>query len=109
MDELMKIRQESNHRFKIGNEIKRKNSERKIKAQALETRERAMEQFVETRKQLFTETGWSDEIKRRKRSADTLDWLREKIESDKRSTGRNKEKEGGKGKRKNEATFYFWN
>ena len=102
MDELMKIRQESNHRFKIGNEIKRKNSERKIKAQALETRERAMEQF-------FTETGWSDEIKRRKRSADTLDWLREKIESDKRSTGRNKEKEGGKGKRKNEATFYFWN
>lgn len=53
----MKIRQESNHRFKIGNEIKRKNSERKIKAQALETRERAMEQFGETRKQLFTETG----------------------------------------------------
>ncbi len=56
----------------------------KEKGQVLEMRERAMERFGETKKRLVGNHEGEEGTKKRRRSSDMLEWLKGKIESERR-------------------------
>ena len=82
LEELMEICEETEKRVEEENEVKKQSVERE-KAQALEIRDRAMERYGETKKRALDGQDNVKSEKRRRKSGDTFEWLREKCAMEK--------------------------
>ena len=83
LEELIDICEETEKKVDEENEAKKKSNERE-KAQAIEMRERAMESFGTTKKRALEGQENAKPERKRRRSGDTFEWLREKTEMDKK-------------------------
>ncbi|CAB4018761.1 Hypothetical predicted protein, partial [Paramuricea clavata] len=80
LEELTEMNEETERRVEENN-IQKKATVEKERGQALEMRKRAMERIGETRKRQLH--GNDDNEKKRRKSGETFEWLREKAELDK--------------------------
>ena len=80
LEELTEMNEETERRVEENN-IQKKATAEKERGQALEMRQRAMERIGETRKRQLH--GNDDHEKKRRKSGETFEWLRQKAELDK--------------------------
>ena len=83
LEDLIEI-EEATEQMGVNEEEEKRQRIEKEKGQALEMRERAMERFGETRKRLGGGHEGEEGTKKRRRSSDMLEWLKGKIESERK-------------------------